>query len=87
MNDNNLSLNMSKTNLLEVMIKQKRTRTKGQPPHIDTKDDRGADKRITAGKYLRILGGNLQDNLSWQYLIETGEKALLQILRQKLGAL
>ena len=87
LNDNNLTINMSKTNLLEVMVKQKHVRTPGAPPHILTKDKDGNNKVITAGCSLRLLGCNLQDNLSWQSHLSTGEKALLPITRQKLGAL
>ena len=78
---------MSKTCLLEIMVKQKRTCTKGSPPSILTTDADGQDKTIKAGRHLRILGGNLQNNLSWQAHVTSGEKALLPIVRQKLGAL
>ena len=87
LNDNNLSLNMSKTKLIEIMIKQKRTRAKGTPPSISTVGSDGQVKIIKAETNLRILGGNLQDNLSWQAHLSTGEKALLPVIRQKLGAL
>ena len=36
---------------------------------------------------MRLLGCNLQKNLSWQAMIASGEKALLPVLRKKLGAL
>ena len=87
LNDNNLTINMSKTNLLEVMVKQKCVRTPGAPPHNLTKDKDGNDKVIMAGRSLKLLGCNLQDNLSWQSHLSTGEKALLPITCQKLGAL
>ena len=87
LNDNKLSLNMPKTKLIEIMIKQKRTRIQGNPPSVTTLDQDRQVKIIKADKSLRILGCNLQDNLSWQAHLSTGEKPLLPIIRQKLGAL
>ena len=69
------------------MIKQKWTRAQGIPPAIITVDPDGEDLVIEAKKHLRILGGNLQCNLSWQAHLSTGEKALLPVIHQKLGAL
>ena len=87
LNSNNLSLNMSKTKLIEIMIKQKRTHAAGSPPSLLTIGQDGQQKVIGAEKNLRILGGNFQDNLSWQAHLMTGDKAILPVIRQKLGAL
>ena len=54
LNDNNLTMNSTKTNLLEVMVKQKRAQTRGSPPQITTKDSLGQDKVITAGQSIRL---------------------------------
>ena len=43
--------------------------------------------KITDSKNFRILGTNLQQNLNWQKHLETGTKAVLPIIRKKLGAL
>ena len=87
LNNNNLSLNMSKTKLMEIMIKQKRTRAVGTTPSLHTVGQDGQPKVIEVEKNLRILGGNLQDNLSLQAHLLTGDKAILPVIRQKLGAL
>ena len=87
LNDHSLSMNESKTTLLELMVRQKRVRINGSPPSILTKDDKNEDKLIVAGEQVRLLGGNLHFNLSWRGMIETGEKAILPTLRKKLGAL
>ena len=85
--NNKLSINKDKTTLNEIMIKQKRTRTPGQTPTLDVVDSKGEPKQLTSDKFTRILGGNIGDNLSWKYHLETGEKPLLPRLRQQLGAL
>ena len=77
----------SKTTLLELMVRQKRVRIKGDPPSILTKDENNEDKLIVAGEQARLLGCNLHFNLSWRAMIETGEKAILPTLWKKLGAL
>ena len=85
---NKLTMNNSKTTISEVMVPQKRAKIPGHPPpHLDTIDKRGDPVRIQARKHLRILGFNIQDNLSHQAHISTGEKNLIGAMRQKLGAL
>ena len=87
LNNNSLTINESKTTLLELMVRQKLARINGTPPSILTKNEIGEDKLISAGTHIRLLGGNLQKSLSWQAHFETGERPLLKILRQKLGSL
>ena len=87
LNDNTLCMNKAKATLLELMVRQKRVRMRGVPLSILTKDENNKDKLITAGEHVCLLGGNFHMNLSWQAMILTGEKALLPVLRKKLGAL
>ena len=70
LNSNNLTMNESKTNLVEIMVPKKRVKLKREPSHLDTIDPEGNVKRV--------LGYNLQDNIS-QHLF--GE------IRQKLGGI
>ena len=67
-------MNQSKTTLLEVMIPQKRAKAKEHPPFLDMTYTDGENKRIIAEDHLRILGFNLQRNMSMQAHIESGEK-------------
>ena len=85
LNSNHLSINQPKTALLEIMTHQKRSRIGGVPPSLVVQN--GTNKIITPGRHMRLLGGNLQENLSWQAHLEAGDKPLLPDLRSKLGAL
>ena len=87
LNSQDLSVNMSKTNLFESMVKQKRTRLKGSQPIIETVNAKGEEKTIKPQQSIRLLGVNLEQNLTWNSHILTGEKALLPAMRQQLGAL
>ena len=87
LNVNNLTMNESKTTVVESMVPQKRGKIGGQKPYLDTVGLDGRMKRITAGNYTRILGYNLQENLSQQAHISTGEINLIGELRAKLGAI
>ena len=85
--ENELHLNESKTTLLECMLPQKRVNTLGTPPYMDIVTEAGENKTITDSGQFRILGINLQGNLTWLAHLETGHKALLPSLRKQLGAL
>ena len=87
LNNNDLTVNDTKTKLLEIMVKQKRNKVKGTQPIITTTDEKGDPLIIKPGMSLRILGGNFHRNLSWTGHIEVGESALLPALRKRLGAL
>ena len=87
LNTNHLSMNEAKTTVTEVMVPQKRARLRGHSPSIEITNKKGELETIAAGRYTRILGFNIQDNLSLQAHMETGEKNLLGDLRKKLGAL
>ena len=84
---NGLHINQTKTTVTEHMVKQKRSKINGQPPILRTTGRNGETKDIVSTKFARILGGNLQDDLSWKCQLETGKKALLPCLRTKIGAL
>ena len=84
---NRLTINETKTKIVEVMVPRKRARTRGSPPYLDTVGENGEMKRINAEKYTRILGYNIQDNLTMNAHLATGEKHLLGQIRQKLGAI
>ena len=84
--DNSLILNLPKTSLTEVMIPQKRTRTQGLPPNLVVNDGTEV-KQVKDKSYTRILGANIQSNMSWQAHMETGKKAMLPGVRKQLGLL
>ena len=73
------------------MIKQKRGRTPGNPPppHLIVPDPNkpGEMVKITDSKDFRLLGSNLQPNISWKAHLETGSKAVLPAIRKQIGAL
>ena len=87
LNNNDLTVNTSKTKMLEVMVKQKRTKMKGTQPEIVTTNEAGEELIIRPDISLRILGGNFHRNLSWTAHLEVGEIPLLPTLRKRLGAL
>ena len=78
---------MDKTHLMEIMIKQKRGRTLGQPPELVVQNSSQEEEVVPDSKVCRILGINLQNNFTWNAHLESGPKALLPSLRKTLGAL
>ena len=87
LNDNELAINQEKTVLMEIMMHQKRCKLKDQPPNLSVLDKNLQMKEISTSKNARLLGINLQDNLSWNAQLNTGEKALFPATRKILGAL
>ena len=87
LHDNQLAINCGKTSLTELMIKQKRGRIVGTPPNLNVQDKPGTYKTIENSPYSRVLGANLQGNLSWYTHLESGKKALLPIVRKQIGRL
>ena len=89
LSNNELAINTSKTSLLELMIKQKKGRTGGEPPHliVENKEKPGEMLRISDALNFRILGSNLQQNMNWRAHLETGKKAVLTSIRKHLGSL
>ena len=80
-------MNSDKTTICETMICQKRAKITGQPPIMQVLDKTGKETTLKALEHTRILGMNIQRNLTWGAHLETGERALLPELRRKLGGL
>ena len=71
---------------MEILLKQKRAKLKGNPPKIMVRNNQEM-KEIKSAKNCFLLGGTLQNDITWQAQIETGEHAVLPKLRSKLGAI
>ena len=71
----------------EIMIGQKRARQTGNPPFLTETEADGSIKTIKSEQQCRLLGGTLQENMSWAAHLEWGEDALLPAARKKLGVL
>ena len=84
---NQLSINKSKTHLEEIMLKQKRGRLHGHPPELEVTNDRGEPETVKVKGNIRILGMNVEKDLTWNAHLETGMKPLLPGIRKNLGAL
>ena len=59
----------------------------GEPPHLRVEVKPGETKIISDSQEVRILGANLQQNLSWQAHLEKGKKAVLPAVRKQFGAI
>ena len=87
LNDNHLSMNASKTKVCKSMVPQKRTWMPGVPPSLSVRKPTGEPVEIAASKSIRMLGANIDENLSWRAHFEDGEKPVISALRSKLGTL
>ena len=90
LNSNGLEVNQSKTTLTEFMTHQKRAKLRGVPPELTVRErigDAWTDKHIVDNKTPRILGLNLQNNLSWDGHLTSGKKPLLPSVRRQIGML
>ena len=87
LNGNELALNTGKTAIIEMMIKQKRGHTTGEPPQLDIITETGDQKTIRDKTELRLLGTNLQKNLGWNAHLEKGKKAIFSAMRKLFGNL
>ena len=87
LNSQDLHVNLTKTTLLESMTKQKRPRLKGIQPLLTTTNKTGEIKQIKPNKSIRLLGMNLNENLSWNSHLHNGDKALIPAMRKTLGSL
>ena len=85
LNANDLVINMDKTILTECMLKQKRGRIGGTPPHQDVVDKTGNPKTVNDKQFCKILGGTIQNDLTWLGHLEKAEKAILPQIRRNLG--
>ena len=86
-NNNNMSINLGKTEVIEIMVQQKRARLPGVPPQLVVETPDGNLKHIAASDSCRLLGANLDKDMSWHVNMDTGQKALIPALRSKIGAL
>ena len=84
---NNLSVNQSKTQVLETMVHQRRCRTQGNPPMLAVLNENNQLKIIQNEKYIKLLGLNLSQNLNWTPHLLTGDLPILSQIKQKLGTL
>ena len=82
-----MTINMDKTKLVEIMIKQKHCKIPREPPQLSVKNSRQQTEIITDSGKVRILGMNIQGNMTWNSHLETGDKPLLPKLRKNLGLL
>ena len=61
--------------------------TRGEPPEIETIDDKGYEKTMKTSKEALLLGGTFHHSSFWKAHIESGEEALLPKIRKKLRML
>ena len=87
MDTNSLSINLGKTEILELMVRQKRVRMAGAAPQLTVLKPDGTLKLIAAADSFRLLGVNLSRDVTWIHQMELGEKALLSSLRSVIGAI
>ena len=87
LSSNQMVINQDKTQITETMVYQKRIRAVGVPPSLQTLDKNGNPIIVNDSSECRILGLQIQNDLSWRAHLEGNEKPLLAGLRQKLGQL
>ena len=78
-----LCVNMSKTSMLESMVKQKCVQIKGFQLRLVTIKEDGSEKIILPETNICLLGVNLEQNLSWNSHLLTVKKSLLPALRKQ----
>ena len=79
--------------LMEFMMYQKKWRTKGIPLQLTVKEkvkdkieqEKMEDKLIDDSSSSRLLGVNLQNNLTQESHLSSGKKAILPAVRRQLG--
>ena len=90
LNSNGLAVNDAKTSLCEFMTKQKRGRSRGNPPNLVVNVIENGiivEKTLNDKSSCRYLGANLQNNLSWRNHLEVGNKATLPSIRKLIGSM
>ena len=78
---NGMAINPIRTNIGELMVKQKWSRLAGSSPSLATRQPNGQVKTIECSRFIRLLGGNLQDDQTWRGHLELSNKCLLPALR------
>ena len=76
LNSNQLVINTSKTALVESMLKQKRAKISGSSPILDAVNDKNEPIEISCKPSLRLLGMNIQNNITWKEHLISGDKAV-----------
>ena len=61
LNSQDLCVNMEKTCILESMVKQKRSRIKGEQPSLSIQKESGEITTILPKKHIRLLGMNVEE--------------------------
>ena len=84
---NSLAINLGKTEIVEIMVRQKRAKVTGLPPQITVTKPDGSLKVIVSKDSCKLLGANLNKNANWSHHLNLGEKPLLSSCRSILGAL
>ena len=79
LNNNSLTVNGGKTEILEMRVSQKRRWLRGAPPQPAIMKPDGSLKVISASNSIRLLGANFDKNWSWKHHLSLGEKALAHI--------
>ena len=87
LDSNSLLLNLGKTEIVEIMVHQKRARLTGIAPQLTVRKPDGTLKVILAKESCRLLGANLNRDATWGHQLVSGDKPLLKGLRSVLGAL
>ena len=83
LNNNYLTINATKTTICETMVYQKHTRITGPPPQLTVKAPNGENKIINATEHIRLLGMNINQNLSWNSHLISGERAVIPYLKEQ----
>ena len=84
---NCLPINRGKTKILKTMLKQKRNTIVGVGPEITDITENQELKKSHGEKTCLILGGIIQDNLSWKGHLTGNKESLVPTLRKRLGQL
>ena len=87
LSSNSLALNIGKTEIVEVMVRQKRALQLGTPPQLAVRNPDSTFKVISAKDSCRLLGGNINKDANWTHHLELGEKPLCHSLRSTVGML
>ena len=87
LDSNSLAINLGKTEIVEIMVRQKRVRIRGPPPQLSVTKPDGTLKIIVAKESCKLLGANLNRDATWSHHLHTGEKPLLAACRSTLGAI
>ena len=84
---NQLIINKDKTQIMEIMVRQKCCKLPKNPPKLEVLNREQEIETVMDPESCRILGLNLQKDLSWNSHLESGKKPLLPSLRRTIGQL